>query len=107
MPEAGRLGDLAKADPHAHGCPGCPHPHVGPAIIGANSVLINNMPALRVTDVGMAAACCGPNMWEATAGSGTVLIEHLAAHRKGDQTRHCQVGTGQLAMGSPDVFIGD
>ncbi|MBM3790533.1 MAG: hypothetical protein FJW35_09320 [Acidobacteria bacterium] len=106
MAKAGRVGDLAKADPHPHGCPGCPHPAVGPAIIGSPDVLINFMPALRITDVGTHMACCGPNMWMAQKGSSTVLINYLPAHRMGDPTMHCATGPGNLSQGSPDVDIG-
>lgn len=106
MPGAGRLGDLANAPPHPHGCPGCPHPHVGPAIVGSPNVMINMMPALRVDDIGIAAACCGPNMWKAVQGSATVLINNKPAHRMGDKTSHCQVGFGSLSMGSSDVIVG-
>jgi len=108
MPKAGRLADLAQAQPHPHGCPGCPHPHVGPAIVGSPDVLINSMPALRVDDIGVALACCGPNLWKAAAGSGTVLINGKQAHRVNDQTEHCGgVGKGTLVTGSDDVLIGD
>jgi len=107
MPNAGRLGDKSQAPPHPHGCPGCPHPHIGPAIIGSPNVLINGMPALRVTDMGVAAACCGPNIWQALKGSATVFINGLPAHRQGDTTLHCGgSGSGNLIDGSPNVFIG-
>ena len=33
MPPQGRVSDLAKAQADAHGCPACPHPVVGPAIL--------------------------------------------------------------------------
>ena len=105
MPEAGRLGDLSEVKSDAHGCPGCPHPGVGPAIIGSPDVFINNMPALRVTDTGMHAACCGPNTWVAQKGSATVSINNLDAHRKGDADTHCG-GNGELITGSSDVLIG-
>ncbi|HOI11579.1 MAG TPA: PAAR domain-containing protein [Myxococcota bacterium] len=105
MPEAARVGDLSKAETDAHGCPACPHTVQGPAILGSPNVLINNMPAVRVTDIGMHAACCGPNMWNAVKGSSTVLINGLAAHRKGDMDQHCG-GVGKMIQGSPDVIIG-
>ncbi len=105
MPGAGRLGDMAQVSADAHGCPACPHPAVGPAILGSPNVLINFMPALRVTDIGVHAACCGPNMWTATKGSATVKINGLAAHRMGDDNQHCG-GMGKLIQGSTDVLIG-
>jgi uncharacterized Zn-binding protein involved in type VI secretion len=69
--------------------------------------MINNLPALRINDIGVALACCGANMWEATKGSGTVLINNKGAHRMGDTTTHCQFASGTLVEGSPDVIIGD
>lgn len=102
----GRLGDLSKVDSDAHGCPACPHTCIGPAIIGSPNVNVNGMPALRVTDMGMHAACCGPNMWRATSGSSVVFINGLAAHRKDDDDLHCG-GQGKLTQGSPNVFVGD
>jgi uncharacterized Zn-binding protein involved in type VI secretion len=68
-------------------------------------VLINGMPALRVGDQGMHAACCGPNMWFAAQGSGTVSINDIPAHRLGDLTAHCG-GVGNLIVGSPNVIVG-
>ena len=58
-----------------------------------------------MTDQGIHVACCGPNMWVATKGSGTVLINNLGAHRMGDQDQHCG-GIGQLIEGSTDVLVG-
>jgi uncharacterized Zn-binding protein involved in type VI secretion len=105
MPPMGRLGDKSQAPMDAHGCPACPHPVIGPAIIGSPNVLVNNLPALRVGDKGIHMVCCGPNMWTATAGSATVMINNLPAHRLGDQDMHCG-GPGTLIEGSPDVLVG-
>jgi uncharacterized Zn-binding protein involved in type VI secretion len=105
VPPMGRLGDKSQVAADIHGCPACPHPGVGPAIIGSPTVLVNNMPALRVGDMGVHAACCGPNMWTATKGSATVLIDGKPAHRMGDMDQHCG-GVGQLIEGSPDVLVG-
>lgn len=105
MPPAARLTDLAKADVDAHGCLLCPHPPIGPAILGSPNVFINSLPAHRKTDKGIHAICCGMNMWTAQMGSGTVNINNLAAMRKGDMTKHCG-GVGKIKKGSPDVFIG-
>jgi len=105
MPPQGRLGDKSQAEADAHGCPACPHPVFGPAIQGSPTVLVNNMPALRVGDPGTHAPCCGPNTWTAAAGSGTVLINNMPAHRMGDQDAHCG-GVGKLIEGSPDVITG-
>jgi len=68
--------------------------------------MVNKRPALRVDDRGIHAACCGTNTWIATAGSATVFINGKAAHRIGDQNRHCG-GMGQLIEGSTNVIVGD
>jgi outer membrane protein OmpA-like peptidoglycan-associated protein len=67
---------------------------------------VNRRPALRVDDPGIHAACCGANTWTATQGSQTVFINGKAAHRLGDQNRHCG-GVGQLIEGSPNVMVGE
>jgi uncharacterized Zn-binding protein involved in type VI secretion len=102
MAGQGRLGDKAQIQQDSHGCPGCPHPGVGPAIAGSGHVFIKGHPAHRN---GIHAICCGPNMWSANAGSGTVFINGKAAHRNGDATKHCG-GQGKLIEGSPDVVVG-
>ncbi len=106
VPGAGRLGDKAKIQTDAHGCPGCPHPGVGPAIVGSTNVIINGRPALRADDVGIHAVCCGSNRWSAQQGSATVFINGKAAFRKTDPSKHCG-GQGQLSEGSDDVIVGD
>ncbi|HZS38665.1 MAG TPA: hypothetical protein VFF06_17660 [Polyangia bacterium] len=105
MPGQGRLGDKANVTEDAHGCPGCPHPGLGPAIAGSADVFINGRPALRLDDVGLHAACCGLNQWSAARGSDSVFINGRPAHRIGDETRHCG-GKGQLIEGSGDVIVG-
>jgi uncharacterized Zn-binding protein involved in type VI secretion len=106
MPGQGRLGDNAQTQQDAHGCPGCPHPGVGPAISGSPTVFVNGRPALRVDDIGIHGACCGANMWQAQQGSATVFINGKAAFRKDDPTRHCG-SQGKLIEGSADVTVGD
>src|SRR5262245_8415267 len=106
MAGQGRLGDKAQIQQDAHGCPGCPHPGVGPAISGSPTVFVNGRPALRVDDVGLQAACCGANMWQARQGSATVFINGKAAFRQNDPSRHCG-GDGKLIEGSGDVIVGD
>src|ERR1043166_6750903 len=106
MPGQGRLGDKANVPLDAHGCPACPHPCTGPAIQGSPDVRVNRRPALRVSDPGIHAACCGTNTWTATKGSLTVFINGKGAHRMGDQNRHCG-GLGQLVEGSPNVIVGE
>ena len=105
MPAAARVGDKSRVDSDAHGCPGCPHPGMGPAILGSPDVFINDYAAVRMDDIGMHAACCGPNMWTAVAGSSTVFINNKPAHRKDDNDQHCG-GMGKMDEGSPDVIIG-
>lgn len=105
MPAQGRVSDLSQVPADAHGCPACPHPCVGPATKGSPTVKVNKLPALRVTDTGIHAACCGPNTWTAQAGSATVFINSLKAHRMGDADQHCG-GMGRLIGGSPNVMVG-
>ncbi len=106
MPGQGRLGDAANITNDAHGCPGCPHPGSGPAIQGSADVFVNGRPALRVDDVGIHAACCGTNMWQAQQGAPTVFINGKAAFRMNDPSKHCG-GQGKLIEGSNDVIVGD
>lgn len=105
MPPQARIGDLSQVPADAHGCPACPHPCIGPAIQGSPDVFVNGRNAVRVTDHGIHAACCGPNTWTAAQGSATVFINNLKAHRKGDQDTHCG-GTGVMKMGSENVVTG-
>jgi uncharacterized Zn-binding protein involved in type VI secretion len=105
MPEQCRLGDLSFVPADAHGCPACPHPCIGPAIQGSPDVLVNGLPAIRVTDPGIHAVCCGPNTWEAKMGSATVFINNLKAHRKNDQDKHCG-GMGYMVTASMNVITG-
>jgi len=98
MPPAARLSDF-------HECPMetpavIPIPHVGGPIIGPGepTVLIDNMPAARVTDTLL---CIGPPD-EIVSGSATVFIGGLAAARVGDQTAH----GGEIVLGALNVMIG-
>ena len=93
---------MSQVPADAHGCPACPHPCIGPAIAGSPDVKCNSMPALRVGDPGMHAACCGPNTWTAQEGSGTVFINNKKAHRMGDADKHCG-GSGKLITSSTSV----
>ncbi len=103
MPPQGRLGDKSQVPLDAHGCPACPHPAIGPAIIGSPDVAVNKRPALRVGDRGIHAACCCTNTWEAKTGSQTVFFNGKAAHRLGDTDQHCG-GIGRLVEGSANVI---
>ncbi len=105
MPPQSRVGDLAMVPADAHGCPACPHPCTGPGVVGSPNTLVNGSSALRITDPGVHAACCGPNMWVVAMGSTTVTINDIAAARLGDMTAHCG-GVGALVMGSANVIVG-
>lgn len=105
MPPQSRLSDIGKVQADAHGCPACPHMCVGPIILGSPNVLVNMLPAARVTDVGVHAACCGPNMFTNMKGSATVKVNELMAHRRNDMQMHCG-GVGKSTMGSPNVITG-
>jgi uncharacterized Zn-binding protein involved in type VI secretion len=105
MPEQIRISDLGKIDACAHGCPACPHPAVGPLVGGSPDVMINKLPAGRLGDMGIHAACCNANTWKTQKGSGTVFINGKAAVRKDDMTKHCG-GVGKMTTGSPDVNTG-
>ena len=105
MPGVSRVGDLSNCSADAHGCPACPHPVTGPAIVGSPNVFANGMPVLRVGDFGIHAVCCGPNMWTATKGSATVFVNGMQVHRLGDMDTHCG-GVGNMIQGSPTVMAG-
>ena len=105
MPGQCRLMDLSNVPADAHSCPACPHPCVGPAIEGSPDVNVNGLPALRVGDHGVHAACCGANTWTAQQGSQTVFINNKAAHRLNDSDTHCG-GSGQMITGSTNVMTG-
>ena len=100
-----RLMDIGEVPADAHGCPACPHNCKGPITQGSPNVMVNGLPASRVGDAGLHAACCGPNTYVAKAGSGTVFINGKKAHRKNDAQTHCG-GNGQMTQGSPDVSTG-
>src|SRR5262245_16404114 len=105
MPGQCRLGDKSNIPACVHGCPACPHPAVGPALIGSMDVNVNKMPAIRVDDTGMHTACCNTNMWTAKIGSGTVYINGKAAHRMGVQAQPWG-GFGQRTEAPTNVIVG-
>jgi uncharacterized Zn-binding protein involved in type VI secretion len=76
-------------------------PHVGGPIIapGAPTVLIEFLPAARMTDM---LTCVGPPDM-IMMGSPTVLIQFLMAARMGDPTVH----GGVIVVGAPTVQIGE
>jgi uncharacterized Zn-binding protein involved in type VI secretion len=99
---AAGFGPFAARVSDQHECPDeTPQPHIGGPILppGATTVLINFLPAARVTDL---AACDAPPDMIAM-GSPTVFIEFLPAARVSDPTIH----GGMIVEGSTDVMIGD
>jgi uncharacterized Zn-binding protein involved in type VI secretion len=106
MPAAARLGDNSQVDADAHGCPACPHPGVGPIAVGSPDVFINDQPAARQDDIGLHAACCGPNNFTIKKGSPTVYVNGKPLARMNDTCQHCG-GSGPIIAGSPDVMIDD
>jgi len=76
-------------------------PHVGGPVVGpgAPTVLIDGLPAARVTDQ---CVCVGPPDI-IVMGSATVLIEGLPAAFMGSETAH----GGTIVMGVPNVMIGE
>ena len=95
MPPAARITDM-------HTCPMVTGvvPHVGGPILppGCPTVLINNLPAARATDM---CTCVGPPDTIAK-GSATVMIGGLPAARMGDLTAY----GGTIVLGSVNVLIG-
>lgn len=107
MPGQARVGDNGQVTACVHGGPCCPHPAImGPAILGSPNVIVNGMPALRLGDNGMHAACCLTQQWMTTKGSSTVFINNLPAIRLGDSLQHCAVAKGTMIGGSPNVNTG-
>lgn len=95
MPPAARFSDM-------HVCPLVTGevPHVGgPILTGEPTVLVEFMPAARVSDT---AVCVGPTD-VIVKGSPTVFIGYQLAARLGDQTAH----GGVIVMGCPTVLIGE
>ena len=105
-PAAARLGDKAQVDADAHGCPSCPHPAVGPIVVGSPDVFVNKKPSARQDDIGIHAVCCGPNNYTIVKGSPTVYVNGKPMARMNDKTKHCG-GSGPIIEGSPDVLIDD
>ena len=98
MPPAARITDMHTCPMSSPATP--PVPHVGgPVISGSPTVLINYLPAARVSDK---CICVGPPD-VIVKGSATVLINNLPAARIGDTTAH----GGVIVLGSPNVIIGD
>ena len=98
MPFAARITDMHVCPMITPGLP--PIPHVGGLIIGpgAPTVLICNMPAVKLGD---SAVCVGPPD-TIIKGSATVLIGGMPAARVGDSTVH----GGTIVIGAPTVIVG-
>ncbi len=95
------MGQPAARITDMHTCPMSdgPKPHVGgPVMKGVPTVLIDNIPAARATDM---VTCVGPPDMIAK-GSNSVFINKLPAARMGDQTAH----GGVIVLGCPTVLIG-
>jgi len=105
MPPLAGLGHHAQTFADSHGCPACPHPCTGPLLAGAFNVFVNGKPVTRTDDMGVHAACCGPNTFRGGPGSTTVFVNGRRALRKGDATIHCG-GVGEVIDGSFNVFAG-
>jgi uncharacterized Zn-binding protein involved in type VI secretion len=95
-----RQGDTAENPADAHGCPACPHPTIGPIVMGSPDVSIDGRPAARVGDFGIHAACCGPNQYRIRTGSAEVLINGKPAAILGSETTECG-GSGTITTASP------
>jgi uncharacterized Zn-binding protein involved in type VI secretion len=106
MQPQSRFGDKSLVPVDTHGKMCCPHKCEGPAMTGSPNVYVNKRPALRVTDMGVHAACCGPNIWIAMKGSNAVLINKLPAHRMFDLDQHCG-GMGFMIEASDNVYVGE
>ena len=100
MPSAARLTDMHLCPMVTPGTP--PVPHVGGPVIapGSPTVLIQGLPAARVTDQ---AICVAPIPDVIVMGSTSVMINGLPAARVGDSTVH----GGVILTGSLTVQIGD
>src|SRR4249920_1950056 len=98
MAFAARITDMHVCPMQTPGTP--PIPHVGGPILpaGCPTVLIQNLPAARATDMCL---CVGPPD-SIMLGSSTVLIGGLPAARMGDSTLH----GGTIVAGCPTVIIG-
>lgn len=111
MPEAARLNDsVTGTTAGEHSGHAAPH---GPETFGGNissgcsgDVFINGRPAATVGSVTTETdSCCGSSQGAVAEGSSSVFINGRPAARKGDALA-AHSGTGEVASGSPDVFIG-
>ena len=92
------VGMYAMCNADSHGTPADPLVVSGPITTGSSQVLVNGKAAARVGDVGVHAACGGPNTFEIVSGDASVLINGRAAAKIGSTTRHCG-GVGKIIGG--------
>ena len=105
MPNIARVTDIAVNPVDVHGKPCCPHPVAGPGMVGGSTVMVEGMNPMRIGDMGVHAACCGPNAWVVGSGSGTVYVMNIGVARIGDITIHCG-GVGALVSGAARTQAG-
>ncbi len=99
---AARLTSLYIGTPHAHShppslippAPPIPLPSMGPVLLGTCvRVLINNLPAARCGDIGLAITCGGLTpFFQIATGSSNVFIGGTRSARMGDICRACVPG---------------
>jgi uncharacterized Zn-binding protein involved in type VI secretion len=106
--------------PHAHVAhppsgpppiPPTPMPSIGIVMLGVSvRVLINNMPAARVEDIGLAPTCCGipPAWFKIKTGSSNVFIGGMRAARLLDVCKACPMipETPSISAGAVMAAIG-
>jgi uncharacterized Zn-binding protein involved in type VI secretion len=95
------VGCKAFCPADAHGGPADPLPVVGPITTGSSHVFVNGRPAARVGDVGIHAACVGPNTFKIVGGDSEVMIDGKPAAKVGSSTQHCG-GMGHIIEGASD-----
>jgi uncharacterized Zn-binding protein involved in type VI secretion len=93
------VGMMANCPADAHGGPVGINNVTGPITTGSSHVFVNGKPAARVGDVGVHAACEGPNTFEIVSGDSNVLIDGRAAAKIGSVTKHCG-GMGHIIGGN-------
>ncbi|WP_394838688.1 PAAR domain-containing protein [Pendulispora rubella] len=103
---AATMGCLYLGPPHGHLHPPSftppvtpapiPLPSLGPVVLGPSlKVLINNLPAARAGDLGLAATCVGIlPMFEIFTGSSNVFFAGMRAARMGDIAKACLPSVG-------------
>ncbi len=80
----GRVRDLGKLGDGWAGETAAGVPVRGTALSGSHDVRVNDLPALRTGDVGVAHTPEGPRMWRAAMGATRVRVNGELLHRTGD-----------------------